>query len=69
MIFLNYNTKYIFHCRAKFSEITQISINRALQTLDTPNKAISDAVDIRSELDLRIGMLRYYLNLRSNHNY
>ncbi|XP_035721138.1 DNA topoisomerase 3-alpha-like isoform X1 [Vespa mandarinia] len=41
--------------RAKFSEITQTSINRALQTLDTPNKAVSDAVDIRSELDLRIG--------------
>lgn len=41
--------------RAKFSEITQTSINRALQTLETPNKAISDAVDVRSELDLRIG--------------
>ncbi|KAI4472680.1 hypothetical protein M0802_016580, partial [Mischocyttarus mexicanus] len=41
--------------RAKFSEITQTSINRALQTLDVPNKAISDAVNIRSELDLRIG--------------
>ncbi|XP_047360172.1 DNA topoisomerase 3-alpha isoform X1 [Vespa velutina] len=41
--------------RAKFSEITQTSINRALQTLDIPNKAVSDAVDIRSELDLRIG--------------
>ncbi|XP_043503570.1 DNA topoisomerase 3-alpha isoform X1 [Polistes fuscatus] len=41
--------------RAKFSEITQASINRALQTLDAPNKAISEAVNIRSELDLRIG--------------
>ncbi|KAK2586300.1 hypothetical protein KPH14_001550 [Odynerus spinipes] len=41
--------------RAKFSEITQASVNRALQTLETPNKAISDAVDVRSELDLRIG--------------
>ncbi|OXU30865.1 hypothetical protein TSAR_001335, partial [Trichomalopsis sarcophagae] len=41
--------------RAKFSEITQISIDRALQSLEEPNKAISDAVDVRSELDLRIG--------------
>ncbi|XP_043513149.1 DNA topoisomerase 3-alpha [Frieseomelitta varia] len=42
-------------CRAKFSEITQVSINRALQNLCEPNKAISDAVNVRSELDLRIG--------------
>ncbi|CAD1480133.1 unnamed protein product [Heterotrigona itama] len=42
-------------CRAKFSEITQVSINRALQNLSEPDKAISDAVDVRSELDLRIG--------------
>ncbi|XP_076756767.1 topoisomerase 3-alpha isoform X2 [Xylocopa sonorina] len=41
--------------RAKFSEITQVSVNRALQNLCEPDKAISDAVDVRSELDLRIG--------------
>ncbi|XP_014209436.1 DNA topoisomerase 3-alpha [Copidosoma floridanum] len=41
--------------RAKFSEITQISIERALQNLEEPNKNLSDAVDVRSELDLRIG--------------
>ncbi|KAG7209965.1 hypothetical protein KM043_011554 [Ampulex compressa] len=41
--------------RAIFSEITEASINRALQNLSEPNKAISDAVDVRSELDLRIG--------------
>ncbi|XP_011878275.1 PREDICTED: DNA topoisomerase 3 isoform X2 [Vollenhovia emeryi] len=41
--------------RAKFSEITRQSIERALQTLGEPDKAISDAVDVRSELDLRIG--------------
>ncbi|XP_017884787.1 DNA topoisomerase 3-alpha [Ceratina calcarata] len=41
--------------RAKFSEITSISVNRALQNLCQPDKAISDAVDVRSELDLRIG--------------
>ncbi|KAF7992467.1 hypothetical protein HCN44_001805 [Aphidius gifuensis] len=41
--------------RAKFSEITNASITRAIQTLDEPQKNISDAVDVRSELDLRIG--------------
>ncbi|XP_071870527.1 topoisomerase 3-alpha isoform X1 [Bombus fervidus] len=41
--------------RAKFSEITQASVNRALQNLSEPEKTISDAVDVRSELDLRIG--------------
>lgn len=41
--------------RAKFSEITQTSVNRSLQNLCEPDKAISDAVDVRSELDLRIG--------------
>lgn len=30
-------------------------MQRAIQTLGEPNKAISDAVDVRSELDLRIG--------------
>ncbi|XP_073945480.1 DNA topoisomerase 3-alpha-like isoform X2 [Choristoneura fumiferana] len=41
--------------RAKFSEITAISVKRALQNLEQPNKNISDAVDVRQELDLRIG--------------
>ncbi|XP_029173837.1 DNA topoisomerase 3-alpha-like [Nylanderia fulva] len=41
--------------RAKFSEITRQSIERALTTLGEPDKATSDAVDVRSELDLRIG--------------
>ncbi|XP_076680508.1 topoisomerase 3-alpha isoform X1 [Andrena cerasifolii] len=41
--------------RAKFSEITQMSIDRAIQNLCEPDKAISDAVEVRSELDLRIG--------------
>ncbi|XP_012287249.1 DNA topoisomerase 3-alpha isoform X2 [Orussus abietinus] len=41
--------------RAKFSEITQCSMERAIRNLEQPNKAISDAVDVRSELDLRIG--------------
>ncbi|XP_033340128.2 topoisomerase 3-alpha isoform X4 [Megalopta genalis] len=41
--------------RAKFSEITQVSVSRALQNLCEPDEAVSNAVDVRSELDLRIG--------------
>ncbi|XP_050684412.1 DNA topoisomerase 3-alpha isoform X2 [Leptidea sinapis] len=41
--------------RAKFSEITSVSVSRALQNLGRPDKNISDAVDVRQELDLRIG--------------
>ncbi|KAJ3645178.1 hypothetical protein Zmor_022858 [Zophobas morio] len=41
--------------RAKFSEITGPSIFRALNTLGQPNKNVSDAVDVRQELDLRTG--------------
>ncbi|BES96136.1 DNA topoisomerase [Nesidiocoris tenuis] len=41
--------------RAKFSEITSQSIRRAIANLERPNKNISDAVDVRQQLDLRIG--------------
>lgn len=41
--------------RAKFSEITRQSINRALNNLEQPNKNISDAVEVRQEIDLRTG--------------
>lgn len=41
--------------RAKFSEITPGSIRRACETLTAPDHNISDAVDVRQELDLRIG--------------
>ncbi|XP_029294340.1 DNA topoisomerase 3-alpha isoform X1 [Cottoperca gobio] len=41
--------------RAKFSEITPNSIRRACETLVDPNTNVSDAVDVRQELDLRIG--------------
>ncbi|KPJ08784.1 DNA topoisomerase 3-alpha [Papilio machaon] len=41
--------------RAKFSEITSVSVRRALQNLEQPNRNISNAVDVRQELDLRIG--------------
>ncbi|KAF5280260.1 hypothetical protein FQA39_LY18083 [Lamprigera yunnana] len=41
--------------RAKFSEITSASVFRALNSLGQPNKNISDAVDVRQELDLRTG--------------
>ncbi|XP_017015813.2 DNA topoisomerase 3-alpha [Drosophila takahashii] len=41
--------------RATFSEITTIAVRRALQQLGQPDKRQSDAVDVRSELDLRTG--------------
>uniref|UniRef100_A0A3P9PY74 DNA topoisomerase n=1 Tax=Poecilia reticulata TaxID=8081 RepID=A0A3P9PY74_POERE len=41
--------------RAKFSEITPNSIRRACETLTEPDRNVSDAVDVRQELDLRIG--------------
>ncbi|KAG1657395.1 DNA topoisomerase 3-alpha [Nymphon striatum] len=41
--------------RAKFSEITQKSITRTCQSLCSPDSNTSIAVDIRQELDLRIG--------------
>lgn len=41
--------------RAKFSEITGPSVRRAMANLCEPNKRLSDAVLVRSELDLRIG--------------
>lgn len=41
--------------RATFSEITPTAIQRAWRNLGQPNKNLSDAVDVRSELDLRIG--------------
>lgn len=44
-----------FHNRAKFSEITRQSVKRAVDNLDQPNQMVSNAVDVRSELDLRIG--------------
>lgn len=47
--------------RAVFSEITSSSIRRAIENLTRPNKLISDAVDARMELDLRIGLLFYVI--------
>ncbi|XP_017033829.1 DNA topoisomerase 3-alpha [Drosophila kikkawai] len=41
--------------RASFSEITTAAVRRALQQLGQPDKRQSDAVDVRSELDLRTG--------------
>lgn len=42
--------------RARFSEITKPSVERALQNLDVPNECLNNAVNVRSELDLRIGI-------------
>ncbi|XP_058851749.1 DNA topoisomerase 3-alpha isoform X1 [Acipenser ruthenus] len=41
--------------RARFSEITPNSIRNACQNLAEPDQNVSDAVDVRQELDLRIG--------------
>lgn len=41
--------------RASFSEITTTAVRRALQQLGEPDKRQSDAVDVRTELDLRTG--------------
>lgn len=41
--------------RAKFSDMTSASIHRAMNNLIQPDERISNAVDVRSELDLRIG--------------
>eukprot|EP00112_Aurelia_sp_Birch-Aquarium-sp1_P006025 Seg1673.6 transcript_id=Seg1673.6/GoldUCD/mRNA.D3Y31 product="DNA topoisomerase 3-alpha" protein_id=Seg1673.6/GoldUCD/D3Y31 len=41
--------------RAKFSEITHASINRACRNLVEPDLNTSNAVEVRRELDLRIG--------------
>lgn len=48
----------IYIHRAKFSEITGPSVRRAMATLSEPNQRLSDAVLVRSELDLRIGKSR-----------
>lgn len=41
--------------RAKFSEITTASVKRAITNLIEPDQKQSQAVDVRMELDLRIG--------------
>ncbi|KAJ8345175.1 hypothetical protein SKAU_G00293680 [Synaphobranchus kaupii] len=41
--------------RARFSEITPNSIRTACESLTAPDVNVSDAVDVRQELDLRIG--------------
>ena len=48
--------------RARFSEITRPSIERAMATLGQMNEREAEAVDVRQELDLRIGaaFTRYF---------
>ena len=41
--------------RAKFSEMTPAAIKRAIENLEEPNEYLSEAVECRRELDLRIG--------------
>lgn len=46
--------------RAKFSEITAASVKRALHNIGQPDERQSQAVDARTELDLRIGNAHTY---------
>lgn len=46
--------------RAKFSEITATSVKRALHSIGQPDERQSQAVDARTELDLRIGNALQY---------
>ncbi|XP_027777253.1 DNA topoisomerase 3-alpha [Marmota flaviventris] len=41
--------------RARFSEITPRAVRTACENLTEPDQRVSDAVDVRQELDLRIG--------------
>eukprot|EP00759_Apiculatamorpha_spiralis_P052623 PhF_6_TR587/c0_g1_i2/m.645/K03165/TOP3; DNA topoisomerase III len=41
--------------RAKFSAITKTELGAALNHLGRPNKCLSDSVDARQELDLKVG--------------
>lgn len=41
--------------RARFSEITARAVRTACENLAEPDQRVSDAVDVRQELDLRIG--------------
>ncbi|XP_054565652.1 DNA topoisomerase 3-alpha isoform X2 [Eptesicus fuscus] len=41
--------------RARFSEITPRAVTMACENLTQPDQRVSDAVDVRQELDLRIG--------------
>ncbi|EHB10639.1 DNA topoisomerase 3-alpha [Heterocephalus glaber] len=41
--------------RARFSEITPGAVRTACENLTEPDQRVSDAVDVRQELDLRIG--------------
>ncbi|XP_012872011.1 PREDICTED: DNA topoisomerase 3-alpha [Dipodomys ordii] len=41
--------------RARFSEITPRAVRMACENLTEPDQRVSDAVDVRQELDLRIG--------------
>ncbi|KAH8583896.1 DNA topoisomerase III [Cryptosporidium sp. chipmunk genotype I] len=53
-ICLNSN-KNLITFRAHFSAITKFEITNAMKKLTFPNRALSDAVEARKEIDLRVG--------------
>ena len=50
---LPHGTQQIF--RAKFSAVTPSDINKAMASLGHPDRAQADAVEVRQELDLKVG--------------
>mmetsp|Transcript_30608 Transcript_30608/g.54729 ORF Transcript_30608/g.54729 Transcript_30608/m.54729 type:complete len:860 (+) Transcript_30608:77-2656(+) len=41
--------------RAQFSSLAPVDLKKAMATLGSPNKCLSDSVDCRAELDLKLG--------------
>ncbi|KAJ1611324.1 putative DNA topoisomerase III [Cryptosporidium canis] len=65
-ICLNSNRNLITF-RAHFSAITKFEIETAMKNLASPNRALSDAVEARKEIDLRVGSsFTRFLTLRYN---
>ena len=42
--------------RLRFSALTLAEMSRALQRLDKPDRNLSDSVEVRQELDLKVGI-------------
>ncbi|KAF7457247.1 DNA topoisomerase family protein [Cryptosporidium felis] len=61
------SNKNIVIFRAHFSAITNNEIEHAMNNLTSPNRALSDAVEARKEIDLRVGSsFTRFLTLRYN---
>jgi DNA topoisomerase-3 len=54
---LSVNPRLNVFLRAKFSDVSPRTIQTAVQNLINVNKPLSDSVDARIELDLRLGAI------------